>query len=222
MGGCERECFLWPDFGGILGLMWLEFLSFLATENTNSQHTSGLRPVDGPYKDSTSMNTEIPILQTARLVLRPPSKACEELYDRFYTDTEASKAYGGPLTSAGAWSRLASDLGSWSLQGFGVWVIERREQSDLVGVCGFWQGKGWPRELTWWILPQARGLGIAHEASRAAIEHAYEVFGWPTVETYMNDANAPARALVFKLSGKSLGRRQFPDGAERDVFHLPR
>lgn len=32
MGGCERECFLWPDFVGTLGLMWLEFLSLSGIE----------------------------------------------------------------------------------------------------------------------------------------------------------------------------------------------
>jgi ribosomal-protein-alanine N-acetyltransferase len=163
----------------------------------------------------------IPTLHTERLLLIPPSKDCEALYDRFYTDADASGAYGGPLTSAGAWSRLAADLGAWYLQGFGVWAIQRREQGDLVGVCGFWQGKGWPCELTWWILPQARGLGLAHEASLAAITHAYQEFGWPAVETYMNDSNAPARALAQKLGGQNMGRRQFPDGLARDVFRLP-
>ncbi|HSW04963.1 GNAT family N-acetyltransferase [Aquabacterium sp.] len=163
----------------------------------------------------------IPTLSSKRLLLLPPSAACEALYDRFYTDADASIAYGGPLTPGGAWSRLASDLGTWFLQGFGVWVIQRREQGDLVGTCGFWQGKGWPRELTWWLLPEARGAGLAQEASLAAVAHAYGAFGWPSVDTYMNDANLPARALVQRLGGVRTGRQAFPDGLERDVFHIP-
>lgn len=102
-----------------------------------------------------------------------------------------------------------------------MWAVQRREQQDLVGVCGYWQGKGWPRELTWWLLPRARGHGIAHEASLAAIHHAYRAFGWPVVETYMEDTNGPARALVLRLGGIKAGRRQFPDGLERDVFQIP-
>lgn len=163
----------------------------------------------------------ISTLHTERLNLLPPGNGCEDVYERFYTDADASRAYGGPLSGGAASARLASDAESWRLQGFGVWVIQRREQGDLVGTCGFWQGKGWPRELTWWLLPHARGLGLAHEASRAVIAYAYEVFGWESVETYMNDANAPARSLVLRLGGKNLGRRLFPDGLERDVFHLP-
>ncbi len=66
------------------------------------------------------------------------------------------------------------------------------------------------------------GQGIAREASLAAIRHAYESFQWPVVETYMNDDNAPAKALVLSLGG-SLSRRQvFPDGLQRNVFVLPR
>lgn len=163
---------------------------------------------------------QIPSLETPRLLLLPPSADGDSLYHRFYTDAAASQAYGGPLSSAGAWSRLASDLGMWHLRGFGVWVIKRKTEGDLVGTCGFWQGKGWPRELTWWLVPEARGLGLAAEASSAAITHAYEGFGWSTVETYMNDANEPARALVARLGGVKTGRKVFPDGLERDVFQL--
>jgi [ribosomal protein S5]-alanine N-acetyltransferase len=160
-------------------------------------------------------------MQTARLVLEPLSSACEAVYEAFYTDAEASAAYGGPLTAAGAWNRLAADMGAWSLQGFGVWAIRRRAENDLVGVCGFWQGKGWPRELTWWLLPGTRGQGIAAEASEAVIRHAYVNLGWARVETYMNDSNAAARALVLRLGGVKTGRRRFPDGLERDLFLLP-
>lgn len=143
------------------------------------------------------------------------------MYEAFYTNAQASCAYGGPLTPEAARARLASDLGTWHRSGFGVWLIQRRQQQDLVGVCGYWQGKGWPKELTWWLLPQARGAGIAQEASRAAIEHAYRVFGWSVVETYMNDTNEPARALALRLGASKTRRQEFPDGLERDVFVLP-
>ncbi len=163
----------------------------------------------------------IPALQTERLNLLPPGRFCEAAYRAFYTDAEASKAYGGPLTAAAAWTRLASDIGSWHLQGFGVWALQRREQGDVVGVCGFWQGLGWPRELTWWLLPEVRGQGLAVEASRAALRHAYREFGWPQVQTYMADDNQAARALVLRLGGQKLERRAFPDGDQRDLFLLP-
>lgn len=165
---------------------------------------------------------DIPTLETERLRLLPPDARCDEAYQRFYTDPEASRSYGGPLTSGAAWARLAADLGTWGLQGFGVWALQRKAKGDIVGTCGFWQGRGWPRELTWWLLPDARGLGLAKEASLAAVAHAYEAFGWPEVRTYMNDDNAAARRLVLALGGRKVDRRIFPDGQERDVFVIPR
>ena len=163
----------------------------------------------------------IPTLDTDRLRLVPPTAACAAAYEAFYTDAEASGAYGGPLTSGQAWARLSADLGSWHLQGFGVWAVEIRDERRVVGTCGFWQGKGWPRELTWWLLPEVRGRGLALEASLAAVRFAYEVFGWPEVQTCMNDSNAAARALAMRLGGQRVGRPVFPDGLERDVYRIP-
>ncbi len=167
------------------------------------------------------MGVLIPVLDTPRLRLVPPSAQCEDAYRRFYTDAAASAAYGGPLSAAAAWARLCADAGSWLLLGFGVWAIERRDAGDIVGTCGFWQGRGWPRELTWWLLPEARGQGLAKEASHAVVAHAYAVFGWPEVQTYMNDDNDAARALAIALGGERRARARFPDGVERDVFHIP-
>jgi RimJ/RimL family protein N-acetyltransferase len=163
----------------------------------------------------------IPTLETERLLLRPLALDCEAAYQRFYTDADASRHYSGPLTPAAAFARLSADLGSWYLQGFGVWALQRKAEGDVVGVCGFWQGKGWPRELTWWLLPETRGQGLAQEASRAAIAHGYDVFGWDIVQTYMNDNNDAARALVLRLGGEPMGRESFPDGLKRTLYRLP-
>jgi RimJ/RimL family protein N-acetyltransferase len=168
------------------------------------------------------MAIDIPTLHTERLDLLPPTADCADLYRTFYTDADASQLYGGPLSVVGSWTRLASDLGSWHLQGFGVWVLRDRERGELVGVCGFWQAPGWRRELTWWLLPRYRSRGFAQEASEAVVEHAYAVFGWPSVETYMVDTNDQAHALVRRLGGEQIERFVAPDGAERDLFRIPR
>ncbi|MGF1743281.1 GNAT family N-acetyltransferase [Vibrio profundum] len=164
----------------------------------------------------------IPKIQTTNLTLLPPNADCFDMYEQFYTDEEASKTYGGPLNKSQAWSRLQTDLGSWHLQGFGIWVIQLRSNHHLVGTCGFWQGLGWPTELTWWVLPEYRGQGIASEASQAAIEHAHTSFKWDHVETYMKDDNTAARALTEKLGGRKNRRMEFPDGLARDIYCFPK
>ena len=164
----------------------------------------------------------IPYLKTERLVLVPPSHDALPIYLEFYLDSTASNQYGGPLSREQAWARLKADIGSWYLLGFGVWVVKEIETGSLIGTCGYWKGYDWPTELTWWLLPCARGKGYATETSKAAISYAYEHFKWKTVETYMNDENLPARNLALKLGGVKKRRDEFPDGLERDIFQLPR
>jgi [ribosomal protein S5]-alanine N-acetyltransferase len=178
-----------------------------------------MRPWHGPQRVPSTMPA--PTLETPRLRLAAPGPGCEPAYERFYTDAAASSDYGGPISASAARARLASDAGAWQLQGFGVWAVHLKASADVVGVCGFWQGPGWPRELTWWLLPSARGQGLALEASRAVVAHAYSSFGWSDVQTYMNDANDAARALVVRLGGRRTGRQIFPDRLERDVYLIP-
>lgn len=166
-------------------------------------------------------NIVIPTIETKRLCLIPPSAICFDVYEKFYTNAQASRSYGGPVSQEKAWARLKEDLGSWHLSGFGVWVIQQQNSREFIGTCGFWQGKGWPRELTWWLLPQARRKGFAFEASVTVVSHAYRVFGWDAVETYMNDDNVSARALAQRLGGFKVRRSEFPDGLTRDVFSIP-
>ena len=163
----------------------------------------------------------IPTIETKRLRLIPPSTDNFELYKQFYTDADASKMYGGAINIDQVWARLKADLGSWHLVGFGVWVVQLKSDDSYVGTCGFWQGKDWPIELTWWVLPENRGQGIATEASKVAIHYAYDVFKWDKVETYMNDDNSAARALAEKLGGVKTRRQVFPDGLNRDIYLLP-
>jgi RimJ/RimL family protein N-acetyltransferase len=164
----------------------------------------------------------ISTIETPQLRLIPPSLDCFELYKSFYTDATASKMYGGPIGIEQVWSRLKSDIGSWYLLGYGVWVVQLKSDDSLIGTCGFWKGKDWPKELTWWILPEGRGKGVATEASKAAINHAYINFKWSSVETYMNDDNIAARFLVEKLGGQKINREVFPDGLSRDIYLLPK
>ena len=164
----------------------------------------------------------IPTIETKRLRLVPPSSACFKAYKAFYTNADASKAYGGPISEEQAWARLKADLGSWYLLGFGVWVIQRKSDDRYIGTCGFWQGDEWPKELTWWVSPEGRGQGVATEASIAALSHAYNIFKWDVIETYMNDENTAARALVEKLGGQKVRRLAFNDGLNRDIYQIPK
>ncbi|WP_150523714.1 GNAT family N-acetyltransferase [Roseibium sediminis] len=165
---------------------------------------------------------EIPSLQGDRIILRAPQPADFGAVEAFFADPKASRFYGGPLSRLQAWRSFAAQIGHWALRGYGVWMIEEKQSGQALGACGFYWPEGWPRrELTWWLLPEARGKGIASEASCLAIRHAYDVYRWDLVETHMKDENEAARALVHRLGGELMARERFPDGFARNVYRLP-
>lgn len=161
-------------------------------------------------------------LETERFLLRPPQESDFAVYQAFFAEGETSRFYGGPLRRDQAWRVLAGHLGHWLLRGYGMWMILPKDGGEPIGGCGFVWPEGWPRrELTWWLLPEARGTGSAVEVSNAAIRHAYDSFQWPLVETHMDDNNIAARKLVLKLGGQEIAREEFPDGKIRTVYRLP-
>lgn len=162
-------------------------------------------------------------IESERYVLRPPELSDFPVFRQFFSDPDASHFYGGPLREDLAWRVLAAQIGHWHLRGYGLWMILPKEKDTPLGGCGFTWPQGWPRrELTWWLLPEARGQGVAVEASKTAIRHAYEVYGWPLVETHMVDANLAAQGLVRKLGGEPIAREYFPDGKTRTVYGFKR
>ena len=165
-----------------------------------------------------------PVLHTDRLVLEPASDAHLDAYLAFYAIPNDQKgSYRAPQEPEAAKAILDRAISEWDRLGFGMFVITRKDDGSFVGGTGIVHPPDWPRhELTWWLMPQAQGTGFATEASIAVLNWAYDVLGWPVVETHMRDENLPARRLVERLGATKLTRETFPDGVTRDVFALPR
>ncbi|MEM9138760.1 MAG: GNAT family N-acetyltransferase [Pseudomonadota bacterium] len=165
-----------------------------------------------------------PVLETDRLRLEPANARHLPAYQAFYAIPNDQKGgYRAPRPEDEVEGLVARDEAEWERNGFGMFVLFRREDGALVGGTGLAHPADWPRhELTWWLMPAARGTGFATEASRAVLSWAYKTLGWPVVETHMRDENLPARRLAERLGGTKIAREVFPDGVARDVFALPR
>lgn len=168
--------------------------------------------------------TNAPVLDTLRLTLAPPRPGHYATYRAFYDASDLTVGtYRGGRVDNEVRAILERDIDHWNAKGFGIWMIRLRGSETAVGGTGLSHHDNWPsHELTWWLLPEARGAGYATEASRAVIGWAYDVLGWSVVETHMRDENAPARRMAHRLGGRIARRDTFPDGVARDVFALPR
>ena len=121
-----------------------------------------------------------PLLETARLLLRPFQPEDLEAQARTMGDPEVVRHLGGtPFSREDTWRRLLCAPGLWTLLGFGYWAVVRRDDGAYVGQLGFADFKremtpsieGLP-EIGWILAPDMHGRGYATEAAQAALAWA--------------------------------------------------
>lgn len=139
-------------------------------------------------------------LETARLILRPPVPGDWQAFHDFMM-SDRSQAFGSHRDLARAFRSFAAELGHWQIFGYGMWAVTQRGDDTCRALIGPWTPPDWPEpEVGWMVLDEAaEGTGLATEAARAAITHAYAVLGWPTAVSYIGAENARSIRLAEKL-----------------------
>ena len=139
-------------------------------------------------------------IQTPRLILRPPAPGDWAAFHDFMM-SDRSAAFGSHRDLARAFRAFAAELGHWQIFGYGMWAVTPRGNDTCRALIGPWTPPDWPEpEVGWMVLDDAaEGTGLATEAARAAIGHAYAVLGWPTVVSYIGAANTRSIRLAEKL-----------------------
>ena len=151
-------------------------------------------------------------LETPRLLLRLPRRDDYEAWAAFGADEEATRYIGGTLARSPAWRSLAATLGSWHLQGFGMFSVIEKDSGRWVGRVGPWQPEGWPgTEVGWSIAREAWGRGYAPEAATASIDWAFHHLGWDEVIHTIDPQNANSRTVAAKLGSTYLRMDRLPE-----------
>ena len=143
---------------------------------------------------------QIPIIETERLIMREFRENTDfEPYANFYS-SDVTQYYGGPLERSAAWRAAASMMGHWIIRGYGAWAVEEKDTGDFCGIVGLWNPEGWPaREITWAIVENKQGMGIATEAALRSRAYAYETLHWDSVYSCISAQNSASIALAEKL-----------------------
>lgn len=139
-------------------------------------------------------------LETVRLILRRPNGSDWPQARDFFTSDRAT-GIGGPLTLGKAWRSFAAEIGHWDILGYGMWAVTRRGDDTAVGLIGPWCPADWPETEIGWMIwaDDLEGTGIATEAARAAIDHAWQVLGWSTAVSYIAPDNTRSIRLAERL-----------------------
>lgn len=140
-----------------------------------------------------------PTLHTPRLTLRMPVLADFAHRAAFYA-SDRSVWEGGPLHCAQAWRIWASEVGQWPLLGYGPFSVEI--DATYAGEVGIYHPADYPEpELGWFVVPEAEGRAIAHEAAREVMAWARASFRWDRLVNYIHPGNARSIALGLRLGG---------------------
>ncbi|MBP2296993.1 GNAT family N-acetyltransferase [Azospirillum rugosum] len=152
-----------------------------------------------------------PVLETARLVLRPTRAEDFEGWAAWRSDPEATRFVGGPQARSQAWRDFLTMAGAWSMQGFGMFSVIEKATGRWVGRLGPWMPEGWPGpEIGWGLSRDSWGKGYATEGAAAAIDWAFDVLGWTEVIHSIDPDNAPSQAVARRLGSDLRGPGRLP------------
>jgi RimJ/RimL family protein N-acetyltransferase len=162
-----------------------------------------------------------PLLETPRLVLRPPRLEDLDGWAALAADAEAARFIGGVQPRYGAWRSLVAMAGSWSLMGYAMFSVIEKASGAWIGRVGPWQPEGWPGpEVGWGILRSAWGKGLALEAATATMDFAFDRLGWDRVVHVIHPDNARSQALAARLGSRLIGPVRLPPPFEAEPVQL--
>jgi RimJ/RimL family protein N-acetyltransferase len=148
-----------------------------------------------------------PVLETARLILRPFRADDVDAQAAMMGDAQVMRHLGGAaLPREDSWRKLLCGAGLWALFGYGYWAVERRTDGAMIGQIGFGDFKrpvepvieGIP-EMGWLFAAEASGQGFATEAGRAALDWIDAALRPSEVTAIIDAANAPSIRVAEKL-----------------------
>ncbi len=167
-----------------------------------------------------------PLLTTARLELWKPRAADLNGLVELLAAEETRRFLGSmPAGHAGKFERLLRNAGSWSLYGYGNFIVRLHGTPDIIGICGVfhsWRGNEGlddVPEAGWILRHDSVGLGYAGEAMRAALAWFEATFGAQRIACMIESGNAPSLRLADRLGFVQYGGEALEDeGGELRFF----
>jgi RimJ/RimL family protein N-acetyltransferase len=188
------------------------------------------------------MAAAVPTVETERLVLRPwrPGEDLDALAS-LNADPRVMRwiAPFRPLSRAESAALLERIVAHWTEHGYGLWAVSPRAAAgdapagraapaaaECIGFAGLAVPAFLPAvlpavEVGWRLLPAWWGRGLATEAARAAVAHAFGPLGLARVVSVVDPGNAASLRVVEKLGMRRGADRVHPVTRRRlRVFEL--
>lgn len=170
----------------------------------------------------------IPVLETARLRLRPARRTDYAPHVAMWADPRTTAFIGGtPRAPDDSWRRLLGGMGMWEVLGYGYWIFADRDSDALIGTGGLaWFARGVPElegvpEAGWALSPDHWGKGLATEAMAAVFRWADAHLSDPVSRCIIDPDNAESAHVAAKLGFARIGHNRDAIGPI-DIWERPR
>ncbi|MEQ9504793.1 MAG: GNAT family N-acetyltransferase [Hyphomonas sp.] len=155
--------------------------------------------------------TRGPVIETERLILRPPLAEDYEGFCELMADEDNARFIGGVQPREAVWRTLCTMSGAWTIRGFSMFSVIEKTSGKWIGRLGPWQPEGWPgTEVGWGVLKSASGKGLAHEGACAAMDYAVDILGWTEIIHCIDEKNSPSIKLAERLGSNYLRKAVAP------------
>ena len=159
-----------------------------------------------------STHRSAPTVETERVRLRAWRKDDREKYFSILQEPAVFRHFGPePMGMEECWRRLMAATGSWQLNGFGGWAVERKDDGKLLGMTALftaWRGLdpefGQDPEMGWIFATETHGKGLAGEACSAVLDWAETNLDPTPIWAIIAPANEPSLRLAGKLGFERL------------------
>lgn len=109
----------------------------------------------------------------------------------------------------------------YAKRGFGLNVVELADGGARIGICGLIKRDSLDDvDLGFAFLPAWRGMGYAHEAALATLQHGERAFGLPRVAAITSPANVPSIRLLESLGFAFVRTTRLTPGDPGTNFYL--
>jgi len=135
---------------------------------------------------------------TERLILTPVGESdFADLCALTSHPEVGGKLKHGVLTRDETRAQLDGYKASWAEQGYGVFVLRRRDSGTFVGIAGLWDhDAGVGVALRYAVMPEHRGHGFTKEAARSILDFAHEQNIHPVMAVTRDNNLVSQRILV--------------------------
>jgi len=161
------------------------------------------------------------VIETERMLLRRWRPEDAAPFAAVNADPEVMRFIGDgrPLTRRESDELMARIERHWDEHGYGLWAVEERGGA-MIGFAGLAIPSFLPAvlpavEVGWRLARSGWGRGLATEAGRASLAHAWDALGLRRVLSIVDPANAASMRVTQKLGMRRGADRLSPRTGRR-------